>query len=68
MSEISTIIKLFQVTNLNNHIRLHTGERPYVCSVPGCDKAFAQVIHPIDCDNTSWILKYAYALINISGY
>lgn len=32
-----------QVTNLNNHIRLHTGERPYVCSVPGCDKAFAQV-------------------------
>lgn len=33
----------FQITNLNNHRRLHTGERPFVCIEPECGRSFAQV-------------------------
>uniref|UniRef100_A0A182SEX3 C2H2-type domain-containing protein n=1 Tax=Anopheles maculatus TaxID=74869 RepID=A0A182SEX3_9DIPT len=32
-----------QITNLNNHRRLHTGERPYVCIESNCGRSFAQV-------------------------
>lgn len=37
------IIFLFQITNLNNHRRLHTGERPFVCIESDCGRSFAQV-------------------------
>lgn len=32
-----------QITNLNNHRRLHTGERPFVCIELNCGRSFAQV-------------------------
>lgn len=32
-----------QITNLNNHRRLHTGERPFVCIEMNCGRSFAQV-------------------------
>lgn len=36
-------VPLSQITNLNNHRRLHTGERPFVCIENDCGRSFAQV-------------------------
>jgi hypothetical protein len=31
--------------NLKEHIYIHTGEKPYACSVPGCNSSFRQGTH-----------------------